>query len=210
MATKVKNIHNNEKDLTQDSTDRKVILLMGMGVNGISAGGWIPPAKTKMQAEEMIKDVWTVLQTVDMFILGRITFQLWETYWPTRANDPSSSEFQKKFSLFTDHIQKVVCSTTVKTVHWQNSRVINEDIGTEIARIKKLPGKNIALVGGPGIAQTFIKLNLIDEYHLYIPPVVFGPEKSVLGVPDTEQALELIEIQTFLSGGMRLHYRSIK
>jgi len=210
MADNTTNSNNDEKHQTQDSDDRKVILVMGMGLNGISADGWIPPAETKVQVEEMIEDVWTLLESVDTFIIGRVTFQLWEKYWPSRAKDPSSSDFQKRFSIFTNQIQKLVFSTTLKSVNWQNSRVISDDIRTEISRIKKSPGKNIAIVGGAGIAQTFTKLDLIDDYQLYLHPVIFGSGKSVLGFLDNERQLELIAIRKFLSGGIRLHFRPIK
>jgi hypothetical protein len=70
---------------------------MGIGLNGISADGWIPSSDTKEQAEEMFEDVWAILENVDTFLLGRVTYQLWESYWPSRAKDSHSSEFQKKF-----------------------------------------------------------------------------------------------------------------
>ncbi len=210
MRIKTTNPNNDEEHQTHHSSDRRVVLLMGMGLNGISAGGWIPPAETKIQVEEMIEDVWTLLESVDTLILGRVTFQLWEDYWPARANDPSSSDFQKKFSKFVNQIHKLVFSTTLKSVNWQNSRVVNDDISTEISRIKKQLGKNIAIVGGPGIAQTFTNLDLIDEYQLYIHPVIFRSGKSVLGVLDNERQLELIDTRIFQSGGIRLHFRSIK
>ena len=158
----------------------------------------------------MIEDVWTLLESVDTLIIGRVTFQLWEEYWLPRTKDPSSSEFQKKFSTFVNQIQKIVVSTTLKSVNWQNSRVINENISNEIGRIKKLSGRNIAVVGGAGIAQTFTKLDLIDDYQLYLHPVIFRSGKSVLGFLDNERELELIDIRKFLSGGIRLHLRPIK
>lgn len=208
MVKNTKNLKTSKKHKSQDNNERKVVLIMGMGLNGINAEGWIPPAESKTQAEEMIDDMWKLLESVDTFIIGRITFEMWEDYWPARANDPASSEFQKKFSLFADQVQKITFSKTLKTVKWKNSRVINDDISTEITRLKKEPGKNIALVGGPEIAQTFIKLNLLDEYQIYLHQVIFGHGKSVLGVLDKERTLELIDATTFLSGGMRLHYRS--
>ena len=210
MTKNTRNSNNNERKQIKANDERKVILLMGMGLNGISAEGWIPPGETKSQAEEMIGDVWKLLESVDTLIIGRVTFQMWESYWPYRANDPSSDDFQKKFSLFTDQIQKIVFSTTLKSVNWQNSRVVNGDISTEISRIKKLPGKNIAIIGGAGIAQTFTKLNLIDDYQIYLHQVIFGSGKSVLGVLDNERELKLIEARTFQSGGIRLHYHTIK
>ena len=206
MAKNTQQTITDEKDQKQESNDRKVILLMGMGINGINAEGWIPPAETKEQAEEMFDDMWNVLESVDTFILGRVTFEMWESYWPLQAKKPSNSEFQKKFSLYADKVKKITFSKTLKEVKWQNARVVNGDIGEEIARIKKEPGKNIAIVGGPGIAQTFTKLNLIDEYQLYLHQVIFGANKSVLGELDKERELELLEAKVFQSGGMRLHY----
>ena len=194
----------------QSGNDRKIILLMGMGLNGISAEGWLPNVETDDEAEEVFEDLWTILHSVDTFIIGRITFQMWENYWPFRAKDPSSSDFQKKFSIFADKVEKIVFSTTLKTVNWQKSRIINDDIGTEISRIKKLPGKDIAIVGGAGIAQTFTKLDLIDEYQLYLHSTIFGPGKSLLGVLEKERKLELIDTRKFGSGGIRLHYFSTK
>ena len=117
MANNTNNSNNDEKDQIQASDDRKIFLMMGMGLNGISAEGWIPPAETKIQVEEIIEDVCTLLQSVDTFIIGRVTFQLWEKYWPFRAKDPSSSDFQKKFSIFTDQVQKIVFSTTLKSIN---------------------------------------------------------------------------------------------
>lgn len=197
-------------NIPKDGTKRKVILLMGMGLNGISADGWIPPADTKAQVEEIMDDLWDILDTVDTFILGRITFQMWENHWPQQAGKPSTGDFLNRFSKFADEVQKLVFSTTMKSAKWQNSRVINDGIATEITRIKKLPGKNIALVGGSGIAQTFTKLNLIDDYQIYLHQVIFGSDKSVLGTLDEERQLELVENRQFAGGGLRLHYRPIR
>lgn len=210
LAKNNKKMNNDSKHHIQGSDERKVVLLMGMGLNGINAEGWIPPAETKAQAEEMFEDMWTLLESVDTFIIGRVTFEMWENYWPLQANNPSGSEFQKRFSLFADQVTKLVFSKTLKIVKWQNSRVINENISEEISQIKKEPGKNIVIVGGPGIAQTFTKLNLIDDYQLYLHQVIFKAGKSVLGVLDKERELELIEAKKFQSGGMRLHYRPRK
>ena len=203
MAKKSKKSNLEVQHSNQESNDRKVILLMGMGLNGIDAGGW---ALTK----DMMEHLWTILNSADTFIIGRVTFEMWEKYWPLRANDPSSNDFQKRYSKFVDQIQKIVFSTTLKSVKWQNSRVVNSDITTEIARIKKLHGKNIILVGGPGIAQTFTKLDLIDEYQIYIDPMIHGPGKSVLGVLDKNRQLELIDAKVCPPDGVRLHFRPIK
>lgn len=203
MAKNTNKFNTDEKQENKNKPERKIILLMGMGLNGIDAGGWALTA-------DLIKELWILLESIDTFILGRVTFEMWEGYWPLQAKKPSSNDFQKRFSVFVDQIQKIVISTTLKSVKWQNSRVINDNISTEISRLKNLPGKNIALVGGPGIAQTFTKLNLIDEYQLYIDPVIYGPGKSVLGILDSKRQLEIIDTHISLPDGIRLHLRPVK
>lgn len=203
MTKNTENKSNDTKKEKNGLNERKVILLMGMGLNGINADGWF-------SAEGEIDDTWAILESVDTFIMGRVTYQMWERHWPKFADDPSSNEFQKRFSVFVNNIQKIVFSKTLKTVHWQNSRVVNTDIATEIERIKKLSGKDIVVVGGVGIAQSMTKLNLIDDYQLYLHPVIFGTGGNLLGLPETEKQLELIETKEFLPDGIRLHFRPVK
>jgi dihydrofolate reductase len=69
-------------------------------------------------------------------------------------------------------IQKIVFSTTLNSANWLNSRMIKDKISSEISQIKKMPGKNLAIVGGAKIAQTFTKLDLIDDYQLYVHPMI--------------------------------------
>lgn len=203
MANSSKKPNTDEKHQIKDESDRKVILLMGMGLNGIDAGGWA-------LTTDLIEELWTLLDAIDTFIMGRVTFEMWESYWPQQANNPSSNDFQKRFSVFVDQIQKIVVSTTLKSVKWQNSRIITGDLTTEISRLKKLPGKHIAVVGGPGIAQTFTKLNLLDEYQMYIDPTIYGPGKSVLGILDEKRQLEIIDVHLGIPNGIRLHLRPVK
>lgn len=211
MTKNTNDVINGKKNNIQDGTERKIILIMGMGINGIDARGWF-------SAEGMIGDVWNLLETVDTFILGRVIFQEWERTWPTRAKyisenstgNPTLDEFQINFSKLLDKIPKIVFSKTVKSVDWQNSRVVNTDISTEISRTKKLPGKNIAVVGGVGIVHSLTDLNLIDDYYLYIHPVIFGSGESILGTPKNKVQLKLVESKDYGPDGIMLHFCPVK
>ena len=72
------------------------------------------------------------------------------------------------FSLFAEKTQKVVFSKTLEEVKWRNTKLITENIAEEISKMNQQPRKNLALVGGAGIAQTFMKLSLIDEYLIIL------------------------------------------
>ena len=66
-----------------------------------------------------------------------------------------------------------------------------------------------AIFGGAGIAQTFTKLNLIDDYQIYLHSMIFKAGKSLLGDLESDRELKLVETKEFLSGGIRLHFRKI-
>src|SRR5580658_3642804 len=163
---------------------RQVILLMGMGLDGVSARGWSPPIADEVAASEVHEAMWEELKSIDTFIFGRVNYELWKKVWPPLATSPSSSEFEKRFSRLTDSVRKLVISTTLKSVDWPHSgdiSLVTGDISKEIGRVKEEPGKNLAIVGGPKIAQTFTKLGLIDEYHLYVHPTIVGEGTTLLG-----------------------------
>lgn len=189
---------------------RKVILLMGMGLDGVSARGWSPPIADEAAASEVHEDMWEELKSVDTFIFGRVNYELWKKVWPTLATSPSSSEFEKRFSRFTDSVKKVVFSTTLKSVDWPSPADISlvaGDIAKEIGRLKQQSGRNLAIVGGPNIAQTFTKLNLIDEYHLYVHPTILGEGTTLLGGLRGPRQLQLVNAKVFKAGVLGLRLR---
>jgi dihydrofolate reductase len=78
------------------------------------------------------------------------------------------------------------------------------DIADEVAALKKQPGKNMAIVGGPKIAQAFTRLNLIDEYHLYLHPTLVGEGTSMLGGLRSPRELRLLGAKVFKAGVVKL------
>jgi dihydrofolate reductase len=179
---------------------------MGMGLDGIAAEGWIP-AVSGGEAAELHDDMWDQLKSIDTFLLGRKSYQLWKKVWPPLATKPTSSRFEKEFSRFTDQVQKIVFSKTLKTINWENSRLVTGNIAKEVAKMKRLAGKNMAIVGGPGIAQTFTKLDLIDRFHIYLHPAILGSGKPLLGGLRNPRELELVKARTFKSGVIVLDFQ---
>ena len=95
-------------------------------------------------------------------------------------------------------------SRTLKRVDW-NSRLIREDAATEVARLKALPGFEMS-VGGPATTAPLMQLGLIDEYRLYVHPVILGAGTPFFPALDDRIGLNLLETRTFGSGVAYLRY----
>lgn len=194
---------------------RKVLITMFMTLDGVAE---VPQYKDGSNEDPP----WTsLMNSIDTLFLGPKVYEAWATYWPAVKNDPSSGSFEKEFSHFADRAEKVVFSKTLKTADWPNSRIVRGDIGEEIARLKSLPGGDMALAGGPRLAQSFLERGLADELHLEVLPSIVGRGKPMfhvdadpdhqgdfvpLGAPGRHD-FHLIEARAQKNGAVYLHYR---
>jgi dihydrofolate reductase len=139
-------------------------------------------------------------------LLGR---RLYETmvYWETADRDPSISDVGREFALLWQRLPKVVFSSTLDTVEGRNARLATADLATEVARLKAEPGEGEIAVGGAGLAAACAKLDLIDEYRLFVNPVIVGGGTPFFPALDDQLALELVETRTFGSRVVYLRYR---
>jgi dihydrofolate reductase len=99
----------------------------------------------------------------------------------------------------------VVFSRTLDAVEG-NARLVKENAAEEVARLKEQPGKPLA-VGGAGLASSLMQLGLIDEYGLFVSPVVLGTGTPYFPALDERISLELVETRTFGSRVVYLRYR---
>jgi len=127
----------------------------------------------------------------------------WETP-ETRWSDPDALEF----AAIWQAIPKVVFSTTLEHVEG-NARLARADVAGEVARLSQQPGTGVVAVGGAGLASALIKLDLIDEYRLFVNPVVLGGGTRYFPLRDQAISLELLETRTFGSRVVYLRYRRI-
>jgi dihydrofolate reductase len=193
---------------------RKVILSMQMTLDGFSTGpndemDYLPPFNDERMWKDLHDEMWRNLASVDTFILGRRTYQIWEKYWPVSASNPQSTENDKRFSRYADETQKIVISSTLDRVDWKNTMLIKDNIAEEIQKLKQQPGKNMVVAGGATVAQTFARLGLIDEYKLVVHPMILGRGKLLLKDVDERQKLKLVETRTFNTGAVGLSYERI-
>jgi len=136
--------------------------------------------------------------------LGR---RLYETmvYWETADQDPALGAVGREFAGIWRAMPKVVFSTTLDSVEGKTT-LRREVVREEIEALKAEAGKDLA-VGGAGLAATFTRLGLIDEYHLFVRPVILGGGTPYFPKLDERIALEPLEARKFGSRAVYLVYR---
>jgi dihydrofolate reductase len=183
---------------------RKLIYSMTVSLDGYIAGpdgaiDWTVPD------EELFLLHTQHVQETGVHLCGR---RLYETmvYWETAEESQLTAE-HVKFAQIWKALPKVVFSTTLQSVVG-NTRLARDGVGEEVLRLKEQPGKDIA-VGGAGLAGACMKLELIDEWRLFVSPVLLGGGTPYFPTLEKGTDLELIETRTFDSHVAYLRYRRV-
>jgi len=146
-------------------------------------------------------------KTIDTILVGRVAYQSMAQYWPAVATNPSARRKDIEFADWMNRLPKIVFSKTLKEVRWNNSRLVKDGIAEEIAKVKQQPGKDMILWGGVGIVHTFIKLGLIDEYQIWVAPVVLGKGKALFKKITEQHKFKLVKTKAFSNGVVILYYK---
>jgi dihydrofolate reductase len=149
-----------------------------------------------------------LLRHADIILFGRKTYQLMVPYWPEVAESQSESPTVNEFARTFNALDKIVFSTTLKSVEGGNTRIARANIEEEVRKLQRQAGKNIA-VGSLSIASQLSQSGLIDEYHFVVHPVVAGKGPRLFEAVDLKERLQLklVGSSTFSSGVVALQYR---
>ena len=146
-----------------------------------------------------------VLRTAGAFLYGRVNFELMAGFWPTADADPSSTGPMVEFAQIWRDTPKIVYSKTLQRAGW-NTTVVRDVVPEEVTRLKVQPGGDLSL-GGADLAASFMRLGLIDEYRIYVHPIVIGTGKPLFPRSGPSVNLRLLETRAFGNGVLLLHYR---
>lgn len=138
------------------------------------------------------------------FLEGRVTYELMAEFWPTADQDPAATPAVVEFAQIWRDMPKVVYSRTLERVD-ENARVVRDVVPAEVLALKAQPGGDLVL-GGSDLAAEFARHDLIDEYRLYLHPMVIGRGTPMLRPSDAKVPLQLIETHTFGNGVVMLRY----
>jgi dihydrofolate reductase len=181
------------------------VVLMHVSLDGFAGGpqgeiNWI-----KVD-EELFDFGATLSDTADTALYGRVTYKMMEGYWPTAADNPTATKHDIEHSRWYNKVTKIVLSRTIQPSGLKNTKIISDNIREEIHKIKQESGKNILLIGSPTIVHTLTQEKLIDDYWLFVNPIILGNGIPLFtGLKDIVQ-LKLLTTKPFSSGAIGLHY----
>ena len=175
---------------------RKVVAHLFISLDGvIESPAWTMPYFD----EDMEAELSSQLALQDAVLLGRVSYQEWAGYWPTSNDEP--------FATYINNTPKYVVSNTLEKVEWKNSTLLKGDLAENVIRLKKQPGKNIAVNASPTLVRFLLQLGLLDELRLSLFPVVVGKGKRLFQDGDDQKPLMLVETKTSKSGVVILAYQ---
>ena len=154
----------------------------------------------RVQDEETQEANRELLFGADAILLGRVTYQIWAAFWPTAGGDPD-------WTRRMNEIPKYVVSSTLQTAEWNNTHIIRGDLATEIGKLKAQPGRELVCYGSADLLAGLMEHGLVDEYRLFVYPVVLGSGKHMFADRIDTQHLRLVSSRRFRSGVVSLVYQ---
>src|SRR5450432_3091062 len=187
---------------------RNLIFFMHTSLDGFVAGlngemDWI-----KLD-EAMFDFVATMTEQSDTALYGRVTYEMMQSYWPKAGEEPNASKHDIEHSNWYNKVSKAVLSKTIHETGLHNTEVIGDQLPDNINKIKQREGKNIIIFGSPGAAQSLLNEGLIDEFWLFVNPIILGKGMPLFKDLTGTTKLNLIESKTFARDVIALHYQKL-
>lgn len=199
-----------------DSAGRRLIVAAFVTLDGYMVGpdedmSWVTRSVNPQMQEDIAADM---DRLYDMFLLGRVTFEIFADYWPHaepyRAGDelaPSEGREDPRIIRALNDRPKLVASTTLEDPKWAHTRIVRGGLEDEVRRLKAEPGRAIGVQGSASVVQALAAADLVDEYRLYLHPVLLGAGKQLFAGTHPRQDMELAELTRYDTGVTSLVYR---
>lgn len=182
---------------------RKLKLQVQMSIDGCIAGpnnemDWL------IRDIKNLKYIHGITESVDTILIGRKMVDEFISYWTDVMNIPDDPMYA--FAKKMIEIPKVVFTKTLNKSEWVNTELAKGDLKDEVTKLKYQEGEDILVYGGASFGSSLIKENLIDEFYLFVNPIVMGNGKNIFKDIKELQKLSLIESKVFDYGLVLLHY----
>lgn len=187
---------------------RKIVQFMHVSLDGFVAG-----TKGEMDWISVDDEIFDYASertnASDMALYGRVTFDMMEAYWPTAADKPNASKHDRDHAKWYNSVAKVVVSKTLKSSR-PDVNVVGNDLREEIPTLKKSGEKEILIFGSPSAGHALMKEGLVDEFWIFVNPVLLGDGIPLFKDIADKVRLRLEHSHRFSSGVVCLHYIVVK
>lgn len=164
---------------------------------GFTNGGWLPAYFDENVGRVLMESA----EGTDAILFGRKSFNILGSFWPSApADDPMAQHLNS--------VKKYVATRTGEIVDWGNSETLEGDAADAVAKLKGRH-ESISVVGSANLIQTLLANDLVDEFHLFIFPVVVGDGKRLFGDGTMPKAMELVSSETTPTGVTMQVYRRV-
>lgn len=179
---------------------RNVVLAMFTSLDGYIEGPGRkmvpPPYSADLQRYWIDRN----MERAGTMAYGRVAYEMMAAYWTSpAAQDEQAAQLAE--------MDKLVLSRTLPSADWGRVRILRDGIAAEIQKLKQQDGKDIVLIGGAGLANTFLGLGLVDEMTILVSPVLLGGGTRLFQEGYGRTALQLAETRPFDTGALLLTYR---
>lgn len=170
------------------------------GVIDASAGWFVVGDGDDADYSDVLAELLEHTERCDAVLYGRVTFEQMRGYWPVQTDDRTG------ITAELNRMKKYAVSRTMDDPAWENSQVLrNLD---EVAALKQLPGRDIVTTGSIQLVHELIAAGLVDEYRLFVYPVVLGSGARLFEEGSKVPPLRQVEAKAFRSGVVLLRYRT--
>jgi dihydrofolate reductase len=194
---------------TSETGGRRVVVSEFVTLDGYMVGpeedmSWVTDGFDPQMQDDVAEDL---SRTFDLFVFGRVTYDIFAAYWPHAVpydeGDelmPAEGKEDPRIIRALNERSKVVFSTTLGDPGWANTRVVAGGVENEIRRLKNEPGTAIGIQGSASIVQALARADLIDEYRLYMHPVLLGDGKPLFAAGYDREEFELTRLAQYGNG----------
>ncbi|WP_224450253.1 dihydrofolate reductase family protein [Haloprofundus salilacus] len=163
---------------------------------GFEHGGWTVNYWDEKMGETMDEQ----FAEADALLLGRKTYEIFAAHWPNvdSEGDPVATKL--------NDMPKYVASRTLDGVEWNNSTLLSGDVAVAVEDLKKERGDVLMVQGSHNLIQTLLAHDLVDEFWLWVFPLVLGDGKRLFGDGTIPAALELTDVKTSGTGVQMLRF----
>jgi dihydrofolate reductase len=202
-------------DQRTETGRRRVVVTEFVTLDGFIVGpdedmSWVAVGFDPQMQEDLAEDFG---RTFELFVLGRVTYDIFAAYWPHAvpydegdALKPAEGKEDPRIIRALNERPKLVFSTTLEEPKWDNTRVVAGGVEDEIRRLKQQPGGPMAIQGSASIVQALARADLIDEYRLYLHPVLLGDGTRLFPAGQDRQRFELTKLTPYANGVIATTY----